>query len=277
MTVIISAPSFKGGVGKTTTIVHLAAACARAGLHTIVIDADMQGNAASMMGVQREDGFYDLIAGGKDWSDVLRTVPREFANTDTPLMVLPGGLQTTTLKKHDLTVDNMVDLIGLLRGYADVVLIDTAPGFDDIHAGMYAVSDYVILPTQCEEDSIESLPDTFTLLSASLAVLPRVAQIMGILPTMVNKEVNAHLLGMDKLRMTYRRQYAIFAPIYDLVAFKDARTRQMSIYAHLETIPQTRGMGRRLSKPSATKAVEAFDNAIARQVIAMAREKAAVA
>lgn len=273
MTLIFSSVAFKGGVGKTTMIVNLAAACARAGLNTVLIDADMQKNSTESMGVEPGTQFYDLILGGADWSDATVDVPTEFTNVDEhQFKVVPSSLQTGILKDHKDTANNMRHLIGLLRGYADVVFIDTAPGFDEIHAGAYLVSDYVLLPTTCEPDSLEGFVSTFDLLRTVTDQHGKAADVYGILPNMFKSKWNAHLRGYDLLRINYRRSYKLLDPILESVAFVDARSRCMSIYAHTERV-NIRGFGQRFDKRAAYRAVKNFDDSLALGVLDLVKKQ----
>jgi chromosome partitioning protein len=273
MTLIIAADAFKGGVTKTTNTIHLAARLAREGKRVVVIDADMQANASRALGVEPDDGFYQLILGGKNPSEVVRFVPLEFTNLpDHELYVVTGGLLTTELKKNKQTKPMINSLLRLFDGWADVLLVDTSPGFDDIHAGVFTVSDYMLLPTLCELDSIESLDQTFDLLYASALDGETVAQVLGIVPSRFNSKIGAHLNNYTMLQAMYRRKHRLFDPVLESNAFMDARGRCRSIYAHLETIRADKG--RRYNAKHAEKAIKNFDDALADHVVKLVNEQA---
>lgn len=275
-TLFLALDAFKGGVTKTTTTVQLAGRLAREKKRVVVIDADMQANATRALGVDPTDGFYDLILGGKDPADVVQLVPLEFTNMqDHELYVVTGGLLTSETKKNPLTKPSIQEAFRLFEGWADVVLIDTSPGFDDIHAGVFTTVDYMLLPTLCEPDSIESLEQTFDLLFASASAGEKVAQVLGVLPSRFNSKAGMHLNALTILQAMYRRKYRIFDPIMESNAFMDARGRCRSIYSHVETIRDDGG--RRYNLAHAQKAVKNFDMEIADPIVALVNKEQAVA
>lgn len=277
MTTIISSMAFKGGATKSFTTVQTAAASARAGLLTVVIDGDMQANAGKAIGVDSTEGFFKLLAGGSTWKRELVQAPFEFTNLqNAPLLVLPGGAQTGSFKSNPITVSVMAEQIALLRGWADVVLIDTAPGYDEIHAAVYAVSDFIILPTVMELDSIESLSQSIQMMQETVKGGGRVPDVLGIFPNRFNSKYNSNRSMYSQLQTTYRRSYKVFDPMMESVACLDARDRCMSLYAHAETVGNI-GFGRRYDKRAANRAVKNFDDSLAQKVLSAVEARSAVA
>lgn len=272
MTKIITATAFKGGATKTTVISLLGAACARAGLLTVMLDCDMQGNLTESVGLPKTDGFFDMILNNLSWRDGLVQVPKIFTNLDdAPLFILPGGVQTGNFKKFPGLNESIANQLAALDGWADVVLIDTAPGYDDLHAAMYATATDVILPTTMELDSVKGIKSSMDVLRASRDAGIRIPNILGIFPNRFNSKYTSHRNHYSNLHTLYEAECPILEPVMENVAFLDARDRSRSIYSHLETINALK-LGQRYDKRAANRAIANFNESLATYVIQYVRE-----
>jgi len=261
MTTIYSAVARKGGNTKTTTSTNLAAAFARAGLFTVFIETDGQGNASEIMGVEKTDNFYNLIMKNARWEDVLAPVPSKFTSAkdaDAKLFMVSAADLTSEVESHQDTASNMIRRIGQLRGVADVVIMDTSPGLTNVHLGCYLSSDYVYIPSLCESFSVQSLESSFELLEKARIVggsTYPVAKVLGILPNRYDWRQNDAREKLGEIKGGYKKKCRIFDPIEDSVAWHDSCSRQMSIYAHNDSL----GLGLGFSRPAARKALRQFD------------------
>lgn len=89
----------KGGITKTTLAINIAAGCARAGQRVVLIDADGQGNASSLVGIQPHDALYALIALNHDWDEVLEPVGASF-HGDGELWLLSSSDRHRLIEQH---------------------------------------------------------------------------------------------------------------------------------------------------------------------------------
>jgi chromosome partitioning protein len=184
-TVVLAIANQKGGVGKTTTAVNLAASLAACERATLLVDFDPQANASSAFGLGRaETHVYDALAGECVMKDVIRPTELEC------LHVAPSG--------RDL-VGAEIELVGesererrLERALADVrddyelVLIDCPPSLGLLTLNALTAADAVLVPLQCEYYALEglaSLVDTIELVHQRLN--PRLA-LRGIVLTMMD-------------------------------------------------------------------------------------------
>src|SRR5260221_95165 len=92
---VVAVANRKGGVGKSTTSVHIAGALAARGHKVLLVDTDPQGHAGVCLGIRKEPGLYNLIVEKADFQDVIRPVsPESLMPEDKPplgrLLVLPG-------------------------------------------------------------------------------------------------------------------------------------------------------------------------------------------
>ncbi len=180
---VVAVANQKGGVGKTTTTVNLAAAAAVQGHRTLVLDADAQANATSALGAATSGAFlYDALLGEVELSDCI--VPTEWPR----LEVAPSSMDMVGAELELATrPDREYVLRGTLSGIADsydLILVDCGPSLGLMTLNALAASDGVIAPVQCEYLALEGL-------SALLETIRRVQmhlnpglQLLGVVATM---------------------------------------------------------------------------------------------
>jgi len=191
LSVVIALANQKGGVGKTTSTISLAAALAASGLRILVIDADPQANATSALGVDRPDdggGLYAALVDEHSLADSI--VP-----TATPnLWVLPTSpalagaeVELVTVMAREFRMKRAFDL---LRPDYDIILIDCPPSLGLLTVNALAASDEVIIPVQTEYFALEGLGHlsrTIELVKRNLN--PRLL-LRGVLLTMFDSRTN---------------------------------------------------------------------------------------
>jgi chromosome partitioning protein len=176
----------KGGVGKTTTAVNLAAGLALAGQRVLLIDVDTQGQAAKALGLAPPAGLAELTSGetGHDGAVVLA---RE------NLSLLAGGRGLASLKRLITRKDfggeqTLAEALAPLDGRFDFVLLDTAPGWDALSVNALFYADEVLAPVSLEVMTLQSLLD----FSGSLAAIGRYRPDLAlryVLPTFLDRRV----------------------------------------------------------------------------------------
>jgi len=195
---ILAIANQKGGVGKTTTAVNLAASLAVAEQRTLLIDADPQGNATSGCGISRDDftvDCYDVLIGGASVDQALiRNV--QFRHLD----VLPTTPELSGAEVELVDAENrgtrMRDALAPVRDRYDFILIDCPPSLGLITLNMLTAADAILIPLQCEYYALEGL-------SQLLGTVQRVQESLN--PAL---EVDSVLLTMYDARLNLSRQVA---------------------------------------------------------------------
>lgn len=185
MTKIMAITNQKGGVGKTTTTVNLAASLASVGQRVLLIDLDPQGNATMGSGIEKRDleiTVYHVLLGRKTIAEARKM--SEVGKYD----VLPANrdLAGAEVELVDLShrETKLRDALRLIAGDYDYVLIDCPPALNMLTLNGLCAAKSVMIPMQCEYYALEGLSDLVNTIRKVRANLNPVLEIEGLLRTM---------------------------------------------------------------------------------------------
>lgn len=193
MSEVITIANQKGGVGKTTTAVNLAASLAVAEKKVLLIDIDPQANATIGMGFSRTDyefNIYHVLIGRKRISEII-------LKTDIPTLdFVPSNISLVGIES-DFSKDSSVDYRLVLKNKIseinekyDYIIIDSPPTLGSITINALCASDSIIIPIQCEFYALEGLAQILNTIKIIKSSINFKLSIKGFLPTMYRKQIN---------------------------------------------------------------------------------------
>lgn len=201
MSKIIAIVNQKGGVGKTTTAVNLAAAVGISGKKVLLVDADPQGNSTSGFGVnKREVAFssYDLLIGSQRAKTA--TLNTTFKNVD----IIPANMDLAGAEVELISIENreaqLKKALSFVRTDYDYIFIDCPPSLGLITINALTASDTVLVPVQCEYYAMEGLSQLMSSVRQIKRLYNDSLELEGVVLTMFDGRLNLTHQVVDELK-----------------------------------------------------------------------------
>lgn len=232
--VIIAITNQKGGVGKTTTTVHLAHGLALRGKRVLIVDLDTQGQVSITLGAEQTPGVYRLLVAEAALADVIAKAVRP--NLD----ILPGNKRTEVAQKlmggnpEDYPMNYIGDLLKPAAHDYDYVLFDTAPTIGGLQERAIWAAKWVIIPAATEFMSLDGLKKS----KETLDVLTQrgwKGHLLGVLPTFFDSQTRESQTALTELSNEFRQR--LLTPIHRATTLRECFATGQTVF---ETFPRSR-------------------------------------
>ena len=205
----------KGGVGKTTTAVNLAAYLAAGGKRVLLVDADPQANATSSLGIDKQrdaPSLYDVLLGDASVLETVVPINRpayrgglsllpssvDLAGAEVELAAQPAGEREYRLKR----------ILDPLKARCDYVLVDCPPSLGLLTVNALAAGDAVVVPVQCEYYALEGLAQLLETIEAVRERLNEKLEVLAIVLTMEDRRNRLSMQVIDEVRKHFPKLVA---------------------------------------------------------------------
>ena len=211
MTKVISLVNQKGGVGKTTTSINLAASLGKLGKKSLLVDLDPQGNCTTGLGVNKGNikySIYDVLNGTveakkaivKTGFTLLSIIPATINLAGLDIELLEKGYQNAAFKKNE----QLRNALEPIKDNYDFIIIDCPPSLGLLTTNALVASDSVIIPVQCEFFALEGITQFLNTIIMTQTRLNPNLKIEGVLLTLLDSRTNLGLEVVEEVRKFFK-------------------------------------------------------------------------
>ena len=222
---IIAVANQKGGVGKTTTAINLAACLSVKGKKVLLIDMDPQGNTTSGVGIDKneiESTIYDLMIGESSISDcIVENVFEDMDLIPTNVDLAAAEIELIGVERKEFILKDEIDFV---KDKYDFIIIDCPPALSMLTINAMTTADSVIVPIQCEYYALEGLSQLLHTINLVSERLNPTLAIEGIVFTMYDGRTNLSQQVVENVRVN------LGGNVYDSIIPRNIRLAEAPSY-----------------------------------------------
>lgn len=223
----------KGGTGKTTTAINLAAALADRGFETLLIDTDAQGNVGASLGIKGDQGLYHVLVDGADPGAVAVPVRGrlDVITSDATLAAAEVWLARRDQDRDRVLLQRM----GLAHRRYQYVVLDCAPSLSLLNQNALTYADEVLIPVSCDYLALVGVKQVLKTLKDIERHLGHSVSIAGVLPTFFDSRIRLAREALETLRGHFRER--LMDPIRRSTRLAEAPSYRKTIFEYDENSP----------------------------------------
>ena len=223
----------KGGTGKTTTSVNLAAGLAEAGYKTLLIDLDAQGNVAVSLGLSARQTIYHVLVEGAHPADCVVNVSENFDAlvSNTSLAQAEVRLVNTPRNRFKVLATRMASVTDY-----DFIIMDCGPSLSVLNQNALTYADNILIPVSCDYLSLVGVKQILRTLKKVNELLLHPVSILGVIPTFFDVRTRISVEAVNTLKSYFKER--VLPPIRINTRLREAPGHKKTIF---EYAPDSRG------------------------------------
>lgn len=221
----------KGGTGKTTTAVNLAAGVAERGHRVLLIDTDAQGNVGICLGVSGESSLYHVIVDGADPADIAVPIRRnlEVITSDPSLAAAEIWLARRDPGERSRILTHRLNRRRVARRF-DYVILDCGPSLNLLNQNALSYADEVVIPVTCDYLALVGVKQVLRTIREVERHLHHAVRISAVLPTFYDNRTRLSREVLDALQDHFKAK--CLSPIRQNTRLAEAPSRRKTIFEH---------------------------------------------
>jgi chromosome partitioning protein len=224
---VLAVFNHKGGTGKTTTAVHVAAGLAARGARVLLVDADGQGNVAASLGLEAERSLYHVLVMGLPFEQAKISARPNLDVIAANETLAAAELYIAGQRNRDRV---MASRLGRAREVYDYVIVDCSPSLSLLNQNALVLADAVLCPVACDYLSLIGIRQVLRTVKHVNKILGHPVNFWGVLPTLFDSRARICNEALDTLRKNFRD--VCLEPIHFAIRAKEAPSLGKTLFEY---------------------------------------------